>query len=204
MSFRRIYYYLYTLLLFHPTSTTVFQPGATGQNPCSIGFYYSRNVQLEISTMLVTFLIHIHSFQRTNSFVFLICINNLGIFIYQLNADDIPPVIASLFVRNSTVHVYPTRQSNLFHLPLRRTSFAQRNITFSGPKYWNGLHIEIKQSPSLHVFSRKLKYHLLKDYEDYQYAKPCISTTYSIFIRFTGLAQSLCMGGHNTVLSYSL
>ena len=89
---------------------------------------------------------------------------SVGVFMYQLTINELPAVICALFVRNNTIHSYSTRQSNLFHLPLTRTLFAQKNITFTGPKFWNDLPIGFTESTSLYSFKRKLKCHLLSNY----------------------------------------
>ena len=83
---------------------------------------------------------------------------------HQLSVNDIPAEIAKLFEKNSTIHSYPTRQSTLFHLPRTRTLFAQKNVTFTGPKLWFDLPKVIIESPSLFTFKRKLKCHLFKHY----------------------------------------
>ena len=89
---------------------------------------------------------------------------NLGIFMYQLSINELPTVISSLFTINNAIHPYPTRQSNFFHLPRIRTNFAKKTFTFSGPKYWNDLPLEITESTSLFLFKRKLKLFLLNGY----------------------------------------
>ena len=46
---------------------------------------------------------------------------NLGQFMYQLNNNTLPSVFELIFNKNKTIHKYPTRQSDEFHLPLPRT-----------------------------------------------------------------------------------
>ena len=52
---------------------------------------------------------------------------------HQLSVNEIPAEIAKLFEKNSSVHSYPTRQRNLFHLPRTRTLSAQKTIII----YWS-------------------------------------------------------------------
>ena len=94
-----------------------------------------------------------------------IYIYNLGIFMHQLSVNEIPAEIAKLFEKNSSVHSYPTRQRNLFHLPRTRTLFAQKTVIYTGPKLWSDLPKTIIESTSLHTFKCKLKCHLLKGYK---------------------------------------
>ena len=83
----------------------------------------------------------------------------------QLSVNEIPAEIAKLFEKNSSVHSYPTRQRNLFHLPRTRTLFAQKTVIYTGPKLWSDLPKTIIESTSLHTFKFKLKCHLLKGYK---------------------------------------
>ena len=66
--------------------------------------------------------------------------------------------------KNKTIHKYPTRQSDEFHLPLTRTVFTQSVFTSTGPKLWNSLNDGIKDAPSLNIFKAKLKKFLLGSY----------------------------------------
>ena len=45
---------------------------------------------------------------------------HLACFMYKMIRNDVPPVIESMFVKNSNVHNYPTRQTNFYHLPKTR------------------------------------------------------------------------------------
>ena len=69
-----------------------------------------------------------------------------------------------MFIKNSTIHRYQTRNSDAYHLPQIRTHLAKSNITFSDPKFWNNLNVLIKDSPSLNQFKFKVKQHLLCSY----------------------------------------
>ena len=63
--------------------------------------------------------------------------------------------------KNQSFHNYPTRHSGEFHLPRLRTLSAQNTFFYEGPKFWNSLKDEIKDSPSLNSFKNKLKLFLL-------------------------------------------
>ena len=54
-----------------------------------------------------------------------------------------------------------TRSYNNLRLPLCRTSHAQLNILFRGPKLWNQLPQDIKRETSRPTFKRKLKKNML-------------------------------------------
>ena len=89
----------------------------------------------------------------------------LGQFMFKLNRNDLPDIFQDMFLKNSSVHHYPTRQTDSYHLPLTRTLFAHRTLTFTGPNFWNSLKNEYKDAPSLNTFKRKLKKFLLSKYK---------------------------------------
>ena len=89
---------------------------------------------------------------------------NLGVFMYNLSAGQLPETFFHIFRRNSLVHNYPTRQSAAYHLPRTRTVFAKKTIMFTGPRYWNELPTEITSCVSIHSFKRKFKQYLLHGY----------------------------------------
>ena len=91
---------------------------------------------------------------------------NLGQFMYNYNRETLPNVFDAMFLKNQSIHNYPTRRSNELHLPLCRTVFAQNTFIYNGPKFWNSLNDEIKASPSLNSFKNKLKLFLLKSYRN--------------------------------------
>ena len=88
----------------------------------------------------------------------------LGILMFQTHESKLPISLSYLFLKNSKIHNYSTRQQNLFHLPRKRTKFAQNTVFYTGPKFWNNLPLHIKSSPSLPIFKRRLKLHLLAPY----------------------------------------
>ena len=90
---------------------------------------------------------------------------HLGEFMYKFNSGTLPFAFHDMFKQNRTFHKYPTRQSEEFHLPFLRTFFAQKTFIFEGPKFWNTLRVDLKNSPSLSVFKRNLKKSLLAPYK---------------------------------------
>ena len=59
---------------------------------------------------------------------------NLGIFMYNLNRNELPNVFYSMFSKNVNIHHYPTRSAELFHLPKTRTLLSNKSFVFSGSK----------------------------------------------------------------------
>ena len=78
----------------------------------------------------------------------------------------LPSFVKVNFSTNSVYHSYSTRRANDYHLPKVRTSIAQMNLNFNGPKVWNALPTDLKNCNSLPCFKRKYKKHLIKKYID--------------------------------------
>ena len=61
-------------------------------------------------------------------------------------------------------HSYSTRNRSNLHAAFQRTTSTQRSLKYSAPTVWNQLPNELKTAPSLPIFKRKLKSHLLDNY----------------------------------------
>ena len=94
----------------------------------------------------------IHSFQ-------------LGFFMFSLKNSTLPSKFNNLFLINSQIHNYNTRNAHSFRLPLCRTNTRQFSIYFQGPKFYNSLNSTITGSSSSASFKRKLKEFLLSTYQ---------------------------------------
>ena len=94
---------------------------------------------------------------------------HLGQFMYNFYRKTLPHVFDAMFPLNRSFHDYPTRQSNEFHLPRFRTLLAKNTFMYDGPRFWNSLSQDIKNSPSLNSFKRKLKIFLLKSYKGHHH-----------------------------------
>ena len=91
----------------------------------------------------------------------------LGCFMFQLNSNELPHAITSLFQKNQQLlHNYPTRQSSFFDLHRLRTVLRKKTLIFTGPVYWNSLDTALKQLPNLSTFKRHLKLKLLIQYDE--------------------------------------
>ena len=93
----------------------------------------------------------IHSFQ-------------LGFFMFSLKNSTPPSKFSNLFLINSQIHDYNTRNAHSFRLPLCRTNTRQFSIYFQGPKFYNSLNSTRTGSSSSASFKRKLKEFLLSTY----------------------------------------
>ena len=88
----------------------------------------------------------------------------LGLFMFSLKNSTLPSKFNNLFLINSQIHNYNTRNAHLFQLPLCRTNSRQFSIYFQGPKFYNSPNSTITGSFSCASFKRKLKEFLLSTY----------------------------------------
>ena len=91
---------------------------------------------------------------------------NLGIFMYQLTKNELPKLFQNMFSTNNQYHNYPTRQASSYHLPRTRTLFSNKIFTNSGPKFWNSLPSDVRESNTIYTFKRKVKSISLNAYND--------------------------------------
>ena len=61
-------------------------------------------------------------------------------------------------------HVRNLRNRDSMISTTRRLTKTQQAVTFSGPKEWNKLPVEIKNANTLNIFKRLLKSHFLQSY----------------------------------------
>ena len=91
------------------------------------------------------------------------CINNIAPIHFQ-----------NWFVMSHTLHGYHTRSNvnitdgtkinNLFLPSARTTNYGLKQLKVNGPRIWNTLPNNIKNSSNLHAFLSKLKYHYISEY----------------------------------------
>ena len=89
---------------------------------------------------------------------------HLGVIMYELSRHTLPSAISTIFVRNSGVHSYKTRQASHLHLTFSRTQFMLRSLVCTGPRFWNSLNQNITSAQNLHNFKNILKQSLLEKY----------------------------------------
>ena len=87
-------------------------------------------------------------------------------FVYNYKSGQLPSTFRNYFTALNNIHVKPTRATALhnFFEPFFKTLKLQRSIKYQGPKIWNSLNLEIKNSKSLKAFKSRLKNLLLESY----------------------------------------
>jgi len=85
----------------------------------------------------------------------------VGLFMYKLQAHQIPASFDNWFCKNSEVHDHFTRSATNYHQRRVHTTARQHSIGICGPLLWNSLPNDLKNLPTVYQFKRKLKFHLL-------------------------------------------
>ena len=88
----------------------------------------------------------------------------LGQFMHSFSTGNLPNKFDSFFSVNNSIHSYNTRHASFYRLPLCRTNIRQFSISFQGPKFFNTLSSEIKNSLTLMSFKYRLKDFLINNY----------------------------------------
>ena len=78
-------------------------------------------------------------------------------FMYNFIKGDISKVFNDMFMYNSDVHHYNTRQSHLFHIPQVSPNQRKRTLRYEGPVIWNKLQNNVNINCSLCSLKRQLK-----------------------------------------------
>ena len=80
------------------------------------------------------------------------------VYLYKMAHNLTPPYLSNLCPPTiASISRYPTRNSNSLRVPRCRTSCFQTSFLPSTIRHWNGLSIEIRNSPSLSIFKTILK-----------------------------------------------
>ena len=67
--------------------------------------------------------------------VFDIYRHQLGIFMFKINNNMLPAKFCNLFILNSSIHSYSTRNSSNYHLHNINTTIAKKSFIFSGIQF---------------------------------------------------------------------
>ena len=70
----------------------------------------------------------------------------------------------SLFLINSEIHSFNTRNSFKYHVPLCRTNIRKFTVRFQGPKFFNSLPNYLINIVSTILFKKELKHYLSLNY----------------------------------------
>ena len=83
------------------------------------------------------------------------------ILLFKYHKCVLPVALLNMFSLNSSIHSYNTRSSHKFHIGKVSKDFMLLSVRHAGPSFWNSLPSSVLDSPSLNVFKKRLKLHIL-------------------------------------------
>ena len=88
----------------------------------------------------------------------------IGILMFKFVNGLLPPTLKDQFTFVKDIHSFSTRSSFAedIALPKCRTEFLKRTLCYTGPKLWNSLPLELKNSSSIESFKSNFKNFLLQ------------------------------------------
>ena len=83
--------------------------------------------------------------------------------VYKSITGQTPEYISSVLTYVSEHHEKQTRSTvlDLLHIPRSHSAYFDRAFSVQGPKLWNSLPADIRNSTSINMFKRELKRYLL-------------------------------------------
>jgi hypothetical protein len=82
-------------------------------------------------------------------------------FMYSFYHGELPAVFDTMFIYNSTVHNYNTRQTGNLHIPKVKSNLGKRCLRYSGSIIWNDVVNKINVNCSIYSFKSRLKHILI-------------------------------------------
>ena len=89
---------------------------------------------------------------------------NLGKFIYQYKHKLLPDCFECPLLTVNQIHNYNTRKSSTLSVPYCRTNTRLFSVNYQGPKFFNTLNPDIRNSSSIFSFQSKLRSFLFSRY----------------------------------------
>jgi hypothetical protein len=81
---------------------------------------------------------------------------NLGKFMFSYQSNLLPPSFSNFFSTTDQIHSHNLLTAGQFYVPFCRTKAKQFTVKYKGPKFFNSLNSEIRDSPSISTFQLKL------------------------------------------------
>ena len=80
---------------------------------------------------------------------------------YKIMNNLRPNSLQGKFTTRSQISAYATRNSQDIDIRKRNLEFSRKIFLYSGAKLWNGIPLDIRNSPTVFTFKKKLKDYLL-------------------------------------------
>jgi len=120
----------------------------------------------------------------------------LSSFVYVNTYQSDNDAFQSYFVPNTAVHTHDTRSATKLHCIYSRTQLRASSVWIRGPVYWNLIPSDIQSLPSLVLFKKYMKLHLL-----YLYSKDTVNNYVSSIL----ILQNFdFVGFHGVNIQYGL
>ena len=85
------------------------------------------------------------------------------LFMYKYHNKMLPKAFNDMFILNSSIHSYGTRQLHHYNLPYCRTNLTKQTIKFTGPAIWNSLPDSFHRIPMFNSFKMSVKRFILNN-----------------------------------------
>lgn len=85
----------------------------------------------------------------------------LGKLMYKYSKNLLPSSLMDIFIPNTRVHTYETRNSNNPHVTGKRLCILINSFIHQGLKYWSNIPATVKTALSVNSFKSRLKKFLL-------------------------------------------
>ena len=82
---------------------------------------------------------------------------------YEVKTYLVPTIVRQLFTEVFNIHNHNTRQTYGFYVCKYRTNLGKFSIKIHGPLIWNIIPLYIQNVPTIHMFTKCLKQHILDD-----------------------------------------
>lgn len=86
------------------------------------------------------------------------------LFLFKYVNNDLPDCFSNMFVRNSEIHAYHTRQSNWFNVPRIRTDLSKHSFKYNAIRLYNASLCCCNYTFNYPRFKKQVKSCILKDY----------------------------------------
>ena len=80
---------------------------------------------------------------------------------YKIMNNLCPNSLQGKFTMRSQISAYVTRNCRDIDIPKRNLEFSKKSFLYSGAKLWNDIPLDIRNSPTVLTFKKKLKDYLL-------------------------------------------
>ena len=88
---------------------------------------------------------------------------HIGVMVFKSLNGLAPEYLTNLLTKPSQMHDRNLRSNDkdILKIPFSRTTYYDKSFSVTGPRFWNSLPLELRQSSHLNSFKKALKSYLL-------------------------------------------